>query len=132
MRLVFVVALVVFVSGSSSKAADRCISYGDEKTDFTWRLCPAGEKYERRYLYFGAWSIFTGCRMIPEHASGGRPNRLGFVPTGQSTAMQGGVQQVNLVGKPAEARLGGQRWNVEETDSAARRPAPPRLFVRWH
>jgi hypothetical protein len=41
-----------------AKAADGCAAYGDEKTDFTWRLCPAGEKYERRYLYFGVWSKF--------------------------------------------------------------------------
>src|SRR5579864_4852085 len=58
LRSVLVVALVLVVGGDGSKAADRCSSYGDEKTDFTWRLCPAGEKYERRYLYFGAWSSF--------------------------------------------------------------------------
>jgi hypothetical protein len=39
-------------------AGDQCIAYGDERTDFTWRLCPAGEKHERQYLYFGAWSTF--------------------------------------------------------------------------
>jgi hypothetical protein len=43
---------------ANASAADRCVSYGDEKTDFTWRLCPAGEKYERQYLYFGVWSNF--------------------------------------------------------------------------
>jgi hypothetical protein len=37
---------------------DGCAAYGDETADFTWRLCPAGEKYERRYLYFGVWSKF--------------------------------------------------------------------------
>jgi hypothetical protein len=36
-----------------AKADDGCAAYGEEKTDFTWRLCPAGEKYERRYVYFG-------------------------------------------------------------------------------
>src|SRR5262245_2784296 len=41
------------------QAQDRCVAYGDERTDFTWRLCPAGEKYERQYLYFGLWSNFT-------------------------------------------------------------------------
>ena len=41
-----------------AKAADGCAAYGDEKTEFTWRLCPAGEKFERRYLYFGVWSDF--------------------------------------------------------------------------
>jgi hypothetical protein len=45
------------MSGSASDtwAVDRCVAYGDESTDFTWRLCPAGEKYERQYLYFGVW-----------------------------------------------------------------------------
>jgi hypothetical protein len=43
---------------SVAKAQDRCVAYGDEKTDFTWRLCPAGEKYERQYLYFGVWTNF--------------------------------------------------------------------------
>src|SRR5438105_14374640 len=47
---------------SSANAADRCVAYGDEKTDFTWRLCPAGEKYERQYLYFGVWSKFYPVR----------------------------------------------------------------------
>ena len=41
-----------------AKAADGCVAYGDENTEFTWRLCPAGEKYERQYLYFGFWSKF--------------------------------------------------------------------------
>ncbi len=43
---------------SPANAAGRCAPYGDEDTDFTWRLCPAGEKFERRYLYFGFWSDF--------------------------------------------------------------------------
>ena len=45
-------------SVSGAKAADGCVAYGDSKTDFTWRLCPAGEKYERQYRYFGVWSDF--------------------------------------------------------------------------
>jgi hypothetical protein len=49
---------LVAVSASGATAAERCVAYGDEKTDFTWRLCPGGEKYERQYLYFGAWSNF--------------------------------------------------------------------------
>lgn len=40
------------------KAADGCVAYGDDSAEFTWRLCPAGEKYERRYIYFGVWSNF--------------------------------------------------------------------------
>jgi hypothetical protein len=43
---------------SDAKAADGCVAYGDAKTDFTWRLCPAGEKYERQYIYFGVWGNF--------------------------------------------------------------------------
>ena len=46
-----------FLSAAAG-AAERCVAYGDERTDFTWRLCPAGEKYERQYLYFGFWSSF--------------------------------------------------------------------------
>ena len=53
-----VVAIALAAGSSDAKAMDGCISYGDEKTDFTWRLCPAGEKYERQYLYFGIWSGF--------------------------------------------------------------------------
>jgi hypothetical protein len=49
---------LVTVSASGGMAAERCVAYGDENTDFTWRLCPGGEKYERQYLYFGAWSNF--------------------------------------------------------------------------
>jgi hypothetical protein len=58
LRLALIIGFALAAAGSNSKAADGCISYGDEKTDFTWRLCPAGEKYERRYLYFGFWSDF--------------------------------------------------------------------------
>jgi hypothetical protein len=53
-----VVIWVLAASACPSEAADGCVAYGDKKTDFTWRLCPAGEKYERQYLYFGAWSKF--------------------------------------------------------------------------
>ena len=49
---------LVAASATGATAAERCVAYGDEKTDFTWRLCPSGEKYERQYLYFGAWSNF--------------------------------------------------------------------------
>jgi hypothetical protein len=58
LRSAFVIAFALLAGVSALKAADGCISYGDEKTDFTWRLCPAGEKYERQYLYFGFWSSF--------------------------------------------------------------------------
>ena len=44
--------------GSDAMAADGCVAYGNDKTDFTWRLCPGGEKYERQYRYFGVWSNF--------------------------------------------------------------------------
>jgi hypothetical protein len=46
------------VIGLPAGASDGCAAYGDEKTDFTWRLCPGGEKYERQYGYFGIWSSF--------------------------------------------------------------------------
>lgn len=36
----------------------RCAPYGDEDTEYTWMLCPGGEKYERRYLYYGFWSEY--------------------------------------------------------------------------
>jgi hypothetical protein len=49
---------LVAACASGATAAQRCVAYGDEKTDFTWRLCPGGEKYERQYLYFGVWSNF--------------------------------------------------------------------------
>jgi hypothetical protein len=58
--LIAVCATVGFAS--HAKAADRCIAYGDEKTEYTWRLCPAGEKFERRYYYFGIWSDFYTVR----------------------------------------------------------------------
>src|SRR5262249_16895205 len=45
-----------------AKGADECVAYGDESAEFTWRLCPAGEKYERRYIYFGVWSNFYRVR----------------------------------------------------------------------
>jgi hypothetical protein len=61
-RAYWLVVLVAVCAGAaapvSAQAADRCIAYGDVKTDFTWRLCPAGEKYERQYRYFGVWSDF--------------------------------------------------------------------------
>jgi hypothetical protein len=62
MRCAIYAALVagcaIAASASVANAADACVAYGDDKTDFTWRLCPAGEKYERRYIYFGVWSEF--------------------------------------------------------------------------
>src|SRR6478736_3749176 len=53
-----IVACAIPITTYGAKAADRCTAYGDVKTDFTWRLCPAGEKYERQYRYFGVWSEF--------------------------------------------------------------------------
>ena len=47
-------ALAAFPAGAQARGG--CVAYGDEETDFTWRLCPHGEKYERRYLYYGAWT----------------------------------------------------------------------------
>ena len=47
---------------SGASAAERCVAYGDDNTDFTWLLCPAGEKYERQYRYFGVWSKFYGVK----------------------------------------------------------------------
>ena len=55
-RTAAVCGLVACVSAAN--AADPCVSYGDARGDFTWRLCPVGEKYERQYLYFGFWSEF--------------------------------------------------------------------------
>ena len=56
----------IWLAGASvygAAAAERCVAYRDENTDFTWRLCPGGEKYERQYLYFGVWSNFhRGCK----------------------------------------------------------------------
>jgi len=51
-------AIWLLASAADAKAADGCVDYGNKKTDFTWRLCPAGEKYERQYLYFGVWGEF--------------------------------------------------------------------------
>ena len=45
-------------SSRAADAADGCVAYGDQKADFTWRLCPAGAKFERQYLYFGVWTRF--------------------------------------------------------------------------
>src|ERR1700704_2579754 len=53
---------IASASVSGAKAADGCVAYGDSKTDFTWRLCPAGEKYERQYRYFGVWGSFYSVR----------------------------------------------------------------------
>jgi hypothetical protein len=70
------------VSPHGATAAERCVAYGDENTDFTWRLCPGGEKYERQYLYFGVWSNFRrvandagACRWSPARASWICPDR---------------------------------------------------------
>lgn len=70
-----------FLSGEA-QAAGRCVAYGDESTDFTWRLCPGGEKYERQYLYFGFWSSFHRvngdagvCRWSPRQSSWQCPDR---------------------------------------------------------
>jgi hypothetical protein len=41
----FLALAAVFLS-DAARAAGRCVAYGDESTDFTWHLCPAGEKYE--------------------------------------------------------------------------------------
>ena len=49
---------LIGASAYGATGAERCVAYGDETTDFTWRLCPGGEKYERQYLYFGIWSNF--------------------------------------------------------------------------
>ncbi len=77
-----VIACAVATSPSGAKAADRCMAYGNEKTDFTWRLCPAGEKYERQYRYFGVWGVFyrvsseTGaCRWAAAQSSWVCPER---------------------------------------------------------
>jgi hypothetical protein len=50
------IAVAIATFAGVATAADRCVAYGDATTDFTWKLCPAGEKQERRYLYFGIWS----------------------------------------------------------------------------
>jgi hypothetical protein len=75
----------IWLTGASAyeaTAAERCAAYGDEKTDFTWRLCPGGEKYERQYLYFGVWSNFRrvtddagACRWSPVRLSWICPDR---------------------------------------------------------
>ena len=70
------VAIWGVASASNTKATDGCVAYGNEKTDFTWRLCPAGEKYERQYHYFGVWGKFyrvnsdagTAWTALPSHA----------------------------------------------------------------
>ena len=54
--LVAICALAAFTP--VAKAVDGRAAYGDEKTDFYLATVPAGEKYERRYLYFGVWSNF--------------------------------------------------------------------------
>jgi hypothetical protein len=54
--LIALSAIMAFAS--SARATERCVAYGDPDTDYTWRLCPGGEKYERRYFYFGIWSRF--------------------------------------------------------------------------
>ena len=57
MAFLIAISAVSFLA-STAAFADSCVAYGNEKTDFTWRLCPAGQKYERQYIYFGAWSKF--------------------------------------------------------------------------
>jgi hypothetical protein len=73
---------LAFASAYSAAASERCVAYGDENTDFTWRLCPGGEKYERQYLYFGVWSNFHrvandagACRWSPARLSWICPDR---------------------------------------------------------
>jgi hypothetical protein len=55
-------AYLTFGFAAAAQPAEGCVAYGDEKTDFTWRLCPAGEKFERQYRYFGVWSDFYKVR----------------------------------------------------------------------
>ncbi len=66
----------------TANAADGCVAYGDQKTDFTWRLCPAGAKFERQYYYFGVWSNFYpvssdagACTWSPARSSWTCPDR---------------------------------------------------------
>jgi hypothetical protein len=54
----FTITACALASPGYAQSADACVAYGNDKTDFTWRLCPGGEKYERQYLYFGVWSSF--------------------------------------------------------------------------
>jgi hypothetical protein len=57
--LIAVCAIMLFAAvAPAARAANQCAAYGDAETDFTWLLCPAGEKYERQYLYFGFWSDY--------------------------------------------------------------------------
>jgi hypothetical protein len=78
----FVAIWTLAIPFSGAKAADGCVDYGNPKTDFTWRLCPKGEKYERQYLYFGVWGDFyrvnsqTGaCNWTADRASWVCPDR---------------------------------------------------------
>ena len=60
MKLIFFGTLLAVAAASVPvfSAQNQCIAYGDETAEFTWRLCPNGEKYERQYLYYGFWSEF--------------------------------------------------------------------------
>ena len=76
-------AIWLLAFASNAKAADGCVAYGNEKTDFTWQLCPAGEKYERQYLYFGVWGQFYrvnrdagACNWSTPHSSWVCPDRV--------------------------------------------------------
>lgn len=81
-RLALVAVWLTGASAYGATAAERCVAYGDENTDFTWRLCPGGEKYERQYLYFGVWSNFHrvandagACRWWPARLNWTCPDR---------------------------------------------------------
>ena len=72
-------------------------------------------------------AAFTGCRIIPGHASGGRPNRPGRVPTGPSAAMQGGV--TSCFAARGESRTDRRAdWTiVGKSRAQANRSRPPIL-----
>ena len=61
-RVTLIAIFAVAAFTTAAMASDRCVPYGDENTEFTWRLCPSGEKFERQYLYFGAWSRYYPVR----------------------------------------------------------------------
>ena len=56
--LLAICAVTLSVNISHAQSNRGCVAYGDTDTDFTWLLCPNGQKYERQYQYFGMWSSY--------------------------------------------------------------------------
>jgi hypothetical protein len=60
------------VAGSAYGATARCVAYGDDKTDFTWRSALAAKNMSGNTSTSALEAISIGLRVTPETAGGRR------------------------------------------------------------